>query len=313
MTVIKIGTRGSQLALAQSGWVKERIESVHPEVKVDLIRIRTTGDKIFDAPLSRIGGKGLFVKEIEMALSKGEVDVAVHSMKDVPAELPADLDIRIYPEREDPRDAFVSREFGSLRDLPERSTVGTGSLRRSTQLRFMRPDIRIIAIRGNVDTRIRKMESGELHAVILAVAGLRRMGFADKITSILSKEELLPAIGQGALCLETRKSDSAILDLLGFLHHEETEVTVRAERAFLKELGGGCQVPIAGYGRLEGREILLEGMVAELDGSRLLRDRMSGSVEEPERIGTALAKKLLTSGADRILARVYDEGWQGDR
>jgi hydroxymethylbilane synthase len=306
MTILRIGTRGSKLALTQSGWVKERIESAHPEIKVELIRIRTTGDKMVDSPLSKIGGKGLFVKEIETALLAAEVDLAVHSMKDVPAELPPDLETLIYPQREDARDVLVSREFTSLQELPKGATVGTGSLRRSTQLLFMRPDLKIVPIRGNVDTRIQKMESGQLHAVILAAAGLNRLGLFEKIGCVLSTEELLPAIGQGALCLETRKADQAVSDLLRFMHHEETELTVRAERAFLKTLGGGCQVPVAGHARLEGDRIILEGLVAELDGTRVLRDRRVGSRENPEGIGSVLAQMLLSAGADRILAGIYE-------
>lgn len=303
---LKIGTRGSKLALAQSGWVKDRIESAHPEVSVELVLIRTTGDKMLDAPLSKIGGKGLFVKEIEIALMERVVDVAVHSMKDVPAELPPDLETRIFPKREDPRDVLVSREFSSLAGLPKSSAIGTGSLRRSTQLLFKRPDLRIVPIRGNVDTRIQKMESGQIDAVILAAAGLNRLGLSNRISCILSSDELLPAIGQGALCLEARKGDSSLWDILRFMHHEETELTVRAERAFLRRLGGGCQVPIAGIARLEDARIVLDGMVAELDGSRVLRARMAGSREDPEGLGEALAERLLADGAAQILARIYE-------
>jgi hydroxymethylbilane synthase len=305
MTILKLGTRGSKLALAQSGWVKDRIESANPGVKVELIRIRTTGDKMVDSPLSKIGGKGLFVKEIEIALLEREVDLAVHSMKDVPAELPPDLEALIFPKREDARDALVSRDFQSLGDLPKGSSVGTGSLRRSTQLLFRRPDLRIVPIRGNVDTRIQKMESGLFDAVILASAGLNRLGLAGRIASILSPDELLPAIGQGALCLETRKKDFDVSNLLRFLHDEETALTVRTERSFLKSLGGGCQVPIAGNARLEGERIILDGLAAELDGSRIIRERMTGSRENPEGLGEALARKLLSEGADQILARIY--------
>jgi hydroxymethylbilane synthase len=307
MTILKLGTRGSKLALTQSGWVKERIESAHRGVRVELIRIRTTGDKMLDSPLSKIGGKGLFVKEIELALQDGQVDLAVHSMKDVPAELPPDLEARIFPKREDPRDALVSRRFPSLSDLPEGAAVGTGSLRRSTQLLSRRPDLRIVPIRGNVDTRIQKMESGQLDAVILAAAGMNRLGLRERISCILSPEELLPAIGQGALCLETRKADLSVSDLLRFMHDEETELTVRAERAFLLRLGGGCQVPIAGHARLEGDTMVLDGMVAELDGSRVIRERMAGVRENPEGLGAALAQKLLSEGADRILAAIYEK------
>jgi hydroxymethylbilane synthase len=302
---LRIGTRGSKLALTQSGWVKERIESAHPDVKVELVRIRTTGDKMVDSPLSKIGGKGLFVKEIEMALQEKAVDLGVHSLKDMPAELPPDLELQVYPQREDPRDAFVSVGFSSFRDLPHSSSIGTGSLRRSTQLLHVRPDIRIVSIRGNVDTRIQKMESGQPHAVILAAAGLNRLGLAARITHLFPMDELLPAIGQGALCLETRKGDSAVLDVLRFMHHEETALTVRAEREFLKTLGGGCQVPIAGNARLMGERIVLDGMVAELDGTRIVRDWMSGGKEDPETIGRSLAERLLASGADRILAKIY--------
>ena len=307
MTVIKLGTRGSKLALTQSGWVKQRIESAHPDVRVELVRIRTTGDKMVDSPLSKIGGKGLFVKEIETALLEREVDLGVHSMKDLPAELPPGLEVRVYPEREDPRDVFLSLGFSSFRELPEGSTVGTGSLRRSTQLLHARPDIRIVPTRGNVDTRMQKMEKGEFEAVILAAAGLNRLGLESRVTHLFPMDELLPAIGQGALCLETREGDSALLDLLRFLHHEETALTVRAERELLKTLGGGCQVPIAGNARLLGEEIALDGMVAELDGTRIIRDRMSGGKEDPERIGRALAERLLASGADDILARIYKQ------
>ena len=285
--------------------MKERIESAHPDVQVELVQIRTTGDKMVDSPLSKIGGKGLFVKEIELALVNKEVDLGVHSMKDMPAELPPELEVRVYPQREDPRDAFLSVAFPSFLDLPEGATVGTGSLRRSTQLLHIRPDIRIVSIRGNVDTRIRKMEEGQFQAVILAAAGLNRLGLSGKITHLFPMDELLPAIGQGALCLETRKGDTALLDLLGFLHHEETALTVRAEREFLKTLEGGCQVPIAGNARLVGEKIVLDGMVAALDGTRIIRDWMSGSQEDPERIGRSLAERLLSSGADKILAEIY--------
>lgn len=272
---------------------------------MELVRIRTTGDKMLDTPLSKIGGKGLFVKEIEVALLDGEVDFAVHSMKDVPAELPPDLEARIFPKREDSRDALVSRGFSSIQGLPKGSSVGTGSLRRSAQLLSRRPDLRVVPIRGNVDTRIQKMEAGQLDAVILAAAGLNRLGLSDKVSCIVPPDELLPAIAQGALCLESRMGDTAVLSLLGFMHHQETGLTVRAERAFLRRLGGGCQVPIAGNGRLEGDRIVLDGLVAELDGSKILRGQIAGSMEDPEGLGEALAERLLSGGADSILAGIY--------
>lgn len=302
---IRIGTRGSKLALTQSEWVKAQICNRHPGAEVSLVKIKTKGDKILDSPLSKIGGKGLFVKEIEEALIRNEVDVAVHSMKDVPAELPDGLKILVYPVREDPRDAFVSIDFKSIKDLPEGASIGTGSLRRSAQLLAIRPDLNIVSIRGNVDTRLKKLESGDLQGIILAAAGLRRLGLKDRITEYLPGDHLLPAIGQGALGLEMRINDERVRNALGFLNHDDTEMTVRAERAFLEKLEGGCQVPIAGHGVLEGDVIVLQGMVAELDGSRVLKDEIRGSRDNPEKIGTDLADKLLKEGAGRILEEVY--------
>ncbi|RLC28144.1 MAG: hydroxymethylbilane synthase [Deltaproteobacteria bacterium] len=302
---LKIGTRGSPLALAQSRWVKAKIESRHPGTQVELVRIRTTGDRILDSPLSKIGGKGLFVKEIEAALLKREVHLAVHSMKDVPALLPDGLVLCAFPEREDPLDALISRENYSLEDLPRKARVGTGSLRRAAQLRHLRPDLEVVPLRGNVDTRLRKLDNGEMDAVVLAAAGLRRLGLSKRIGHPISPEHVLPAIGQGALGLEVRQDDSRTRDLLEFLNHDPTEVCVRAERAFLKKLEGGCQVPIAAYARAEGREVRLQGMVAELDGSRLLREEMTGDRDRAEEMGTAMAVKLLAMGAGEILARIY--------
>jgi hydroxymethylbilane synthase len=303
--ILRIGTRGSPLALAQSNWVKEKIEAKYPDLQVSLLKIKTKGDKILDAPLAEIGGKGLFVKEIEEALLRQEVDVAVHSMKDLPADLPEGLQIAIYPEREDPRDALVSLDHQSLSSLPEGASVGTGSLRRSAQLMHLRPDFHVVPLRGNVDTRLRKLESENLEAVILATAGLRRLGFSNRISQVLSTREILPAVGQGALGLELRKDDVATNDALQFLNHERTEVTVRAERAFLNKLEGGCQVPIAAFCRFEGEGLVLQGLVAKLDGSRVIRDEARGPKNRPEGIGTTLAEMLLASGADRILARIY--------
>jgi len=302
---LKVGTRGSSLAVTQSGWIKNKIESRYPDVSVELIRIRTKGDKIIDSPLSRIGGKGLFVKEIEDALLRKDVDIAVHSIKDVPAEIPVGLCLSVFPEREDPRDAFISRSYLSLPDLPRGASIGTGSLRRSSQLLNVRKDLKIIPLRGNVDTRLKRLESGEMQAIILAAAGLNRLGLSARITQLLSPDSLLPAIGQGALGLEVRQDDDKVLELLSFLNHRPTEIAVRAERAFLKRLEGGCQVPIAGYGIIEGGNIILKGMVAELDGSLIIKDEVKGSVDQPEDLGLALAERLLGEGADRILAEVY--------
>jgi hydroxymethylbilane synthase len=302
---VKIGTRGSKLALAQSSWVKSRIEDRYPQARVELVTIQTTGDKILDASLSRIGGKGLFVKEIEEALLRKQIDLAVHSMKDVPAELPEGLALTVFPEREDPRDGLVSKAAGALEHLPAEARVGTGSLRRMAQLRCLRPDLQIVSVRGNVDTRLKKLETGELDAVVLATAGLRRLGLAERITQILPPTMVLPAIGQGALGLEVRQGDERISDILDFMNHEETQITVKAERAFLKELGGGCQVPIAALGRLEGRTVHLAGLVAEIDGSVIFRDAIAGSKENPEQIGFTLASRLLKRGAKGVLERIY--------
>jgi hydroxymethylbilane synthase len=302
---LRIGTRGSRLALAQSEWVKAKIEAEHPHVTVELVRIKTTGDKILDSPLSRIGGKGLFVKEIEEALLRGDVDLAVHSMKDLPAELPEELELSVFPEREDPRDAFVSTRYPSIRELPHGAAVGTSSLRRSAQLLHVRPDLRVVPLRGNVDTRIRKMESGEVEAVILAAAGLKRLGLSGKITALLSPEAFLPAIGQGVLGVELRRKDRDVRGLLAFLNDEDTEVAATAERAFLARLGGGCQVPVAGYAQLKKNGLHLEGMVAELDGVVVLRRKSRGSSKRAEEMGRDLAEELLSAGADKILGKIY--------
>jgi len=302
---LKIGTRGSSLAIAQSQWIKNKIESRYPDVSVELTRIKTKGDKLIDSPLSKIGGKGLFVKEIEEALLRKDVDLAVHSIKDVPAEVPDGLCLPVFPEREDPRDAFISKEYASVSDLPEGASIGTGSLRRSSQLLNIRPDLKIIPLRGNVDTRLKKLESGDMQAIILAAAGLSRLGLSAVITQLLSIDAFLPAIGQGALGLEVRQGDDRLLEALNFLNHRPTELAVRAERAFLKRLEGGCQVPIAGYGIKEGSNIILTGMVAGLDGKRIIRDEVKGAEDRPEDLGILLAERLLRSGADEILAGVY--------
>jgi hydroxymethylbilane synthase len=305
MMILRIGTRGSRLALVQSEWVAKEVQARHPEARVELVKIKTKGDKIVDAPLSKVGGKGLFVKEIEDALLKGDVDLAVHSMKDVPAELPKGLDLSVYPKREDPRDAFVSGDFRTVEDLPRGASVGTSSLRRSAQLLRLRPDLRIIPFRGNVETRLRKLDNKEVHAIVLAAAGLRRLGLSDRITAVLSPELVLPAIGQGVLGLEVREDDQMTQGLISFLNDPETELAARAERAFLKELEGGCQVPLAGCARVEKDRIVLDGMVAELDGSVILRQQRSGEKDNPEELGVALARQLKAAGADRILEKLY--------
>jgi hydroxymethylbilane synthase len=306
--ILKIGTRGSKLALAQSTWVKEEVESRYSHVQVELVRIRTKGDKIIDSPLSKLGGKGLFVKEIEDALLRREVHVAVHSMKDVPSELPGELMLSVFPWREDPSDALISEEDRTLEELPRGARVGTSSLRRAAQLLHIRPDLEVAALRGNVDTRLKKLDSGGLHAIILATAGLKRLGFAHRISQILPIESILPAIGQGALGLEVMRDNEETLGLLEFLNHEPTQITVTCERAFLKKLEGGCQVPIAGFAHIDGKSLHLRGIVAELDGSTLIRDEITGEKERAEEIGIALAERLLESGAAKILERIYGRG-----
>jgi hydroxymethylbilane synthase len=304
-TTLKIGTRGSNLALAQSEWVRAEIHARYPHLHVELIRIKTKGDRLLDSPLSQVGGKGLFVKEIEEFLISKDVDLAVHSIKDVPAELPEGLFLPVFPKREDARDAFISKHYKRIEDLPEGANIGTGSLRRSAQLLHLRPDLNVLPLRGNVDTRIKRLDSGEIQAIILAAAGLKRLGLSSRICQMLPTDEFLPAIGQGALGLELRKDNDRVIELIGFLNHIPTEKAVKAERAFLRRLEGGCQVPIAGHGRLEGDRIILDGMVAELNGGRVIRDQTTGSGNLPEEAGIVLAEKLLSSGADEILRRIY--------
>jgi hydroxymethylbilane synthase len=305
--VLRIGTRGSRLALVQSHWVKERIQTTYPDVQVALVTIKTTGDTILDSPLSKVGGKGLFVKEIEEALIRGEVHLAVHSMKDVPALLPEPLILSAYPEREDPRDAMISVRYSSMDQLPEGALVGTSSLRRSSQLLQKRPDLHVESLRGNVDTRLRKLEEGKYDAIILAVAGLTRFGLEHRVTGILPAEWMLPAVGQGALGIEVRREDRETRRLLTFLDHSSTREAVLAERAFLKELEGGCQVPIGALAVLKGEELCLEGMVAELDGSRVIRQTQIGDRRMPEAIGVALARAILSAGGKQILAKIYEK------
>ncbi|MCX8117371.1 MAG: hydroxymethylbilane synthase [Desulfobacterota bacterium] len=302
---LKIGTRGSPLALFQANWVKERLEARHPGLKVSLIRIKTTGDKIQNAPLSRIGGKGLFVKEIEEALLAKEIDLAVHSIKDVPTELPDGLHLAAITLREDPRDAFVSREGVRLKDLPPGAKIGTSSLRRQAQLLHFRPDLKLIPLRGNLDTRLKKLAKGDLDGIVLASAGLRRLGLLERATEILSTEISLPAIGQGALGIETRKGDEGVEEKIRFLNDRDSSLAVLAERSFLRRLEGGCQVPIAAFAQVVGSFLQMDGLVGTIDGKRLLRHHLEGRPEEAERVGFELAEILLGRGAKEILDQVY--------
>jgi hydroxymethylbilane synthase len=300
--------------MAQSEWVRSRILEQEPDSVVELVPIKTKGDKILDSPLSLVGGKGLFVKEIEEALLQGSVDAAVHSMKDVPAELPEGLCLAVFPEREDPRDALISAPaYRRFEELPRGARVGTSSLRRSAQLLSVRPDLRILSLRGNVDTRLAKLNSGEVDAVVLAAAGLRRLGVEKAITQALPIDLVLPAVGQGALGLEMREDDAATRRLLDFINHPETELRVRAERAFLHELQGGCQVPIAGHAVIQAGGLSLRGLVAELDGSRVIADQVTGDELRPEDLGRELAGLILSSGGGEILERVYKSSGYGGR
>ncbi|CAK8716530.1 hydroxymethylbilane synthase [Candidatus Electrothrix gigas] len=304
--ILRIGTRASMLAVTQSTWVKNQIENQYPDTTVELVKIVTKGDKILDVPLAKVGGKGLFVKEIEDALLDERVDLAVHSMKDVPAELPEGLEIAIVPEREIPQDAFVSVTYKNIDALYQGAVIGTSSLRRQAQLSFLRPDLEIRDLRGNLDTRLRKLDEGEYDAIILAGAGLNRLGMQKRITALFTSEQMLPAIGQGSLGIELRMADTELLDGLQFLHHPETAITVATERAFLLRLEGGCQVPIGGFATIAGDTITLTGLIASLDGKTILKEQFSGPVADAEKIGVTLAETLLDRGGKAILDEVYE-------
>lgn len=324
---ISIGTRGSKLALWQAECIKSLLKKQHPDLEVHLIKIKTTGDMILDVPLAQVGGKGLFVKEIEEAILRNVIDIAVHSMKDVPTDFPAGLHLSAICEREDPRDAFICQVLNSrfkvpsFKDLSRGARIGTSSLRRSSQLLNMRPDLQITQLRGNLDTRMRKLDEGQFDAIILAVAGVKRLGLQNRITEILPFEVSLPAIGQGAIGIECRVDDEIINKIVGALNHKETSIAVRTERAFLKRLEGGCQVPIAAYARIEraaegkGQKdpllmthhslLVVDGLVGSIDGKRLVRGRIEGKPEDHELLGIRLAEDLLSRGAGEILAEVY--------
>lgn len=300
-----IGTRGSQLALWQAEWVQARLREIDPSVSIRLQRIRTSGDKILDVPLARIGGKGLFVKEIEEALGRGEIDLAVHSMKDVPSALPEGMAIVCIPAREDARDAVLTRDHVAFRDLPAGAKIGTSSLRRQAQLLAHRPDLAIAMLRGNVNTRLRKLQEGEFDAIVLAAAGLTRLGWAHHVTEYLPATLSLPAIGQGALGIESRVDDEFVRELLAPIHDRRTAIAISTERAFLDRLEGGCQVPIAGHAVLEDHTVKFEGLVASLDGTQILRDRIEGPAEEAAPLGVSLADRLLDRGGRHILDHIY--------
>ncbi|UCF89370.1 MAG: hydroxymethylbilane synthase [bacterium] len=303
--LLRIGTRGSQLALWQANWIKEQLIRRHPDLDVEIHTIKTTGDKILDVPLAKVGGKGLFVKEIEEALLRNSVDLAVHSMKDVPTELPEGLGIVAVSEREDPRDAVLGREATPILELPEGAKIGTSSLRRQAQLFAARPDFVIEPLRGNINTRLRKLKEGMYDAIILAMAGVTRLGWEEEVTEIIDTGLMLPAIGQGALGIEARLDDADTLERIAFLNDEVTGSCVAAERAFLHRLEGGCQVPIAAYGVREGDEVVLTGLVGSVDGKKIVKDSDRGPAGDAAALGTALADRILDAGGRAILEEVY--------
>ena len=303
--IIRIATRKSPLALWQAVHVAKRLEQAFPELKTELIKMVTKGDKILDAPLAKIGGKGLFVKELEQGILDGAADIAVHSMKDVPVEFPEGLHLSAILNREDPSDAFVSNNYASLDSLPGDAKIGTSSLRRQCQIKEKFPDAEILSLRGNVNTRLAKLDAGEYDAIILASAGLRRLGMAERITQCLDTEISLPAIGQGAIGIECRVDDAETNDLLKVLHDNETTLRIMAERAMNARLNGGCQVPIAGFAEIKGKQIIMRGLVGAPDGSILYRAEKQGDFSQAEAIGVAIAEDLLAQGADKILQALY--------
>ena len=303
--ILRIATRKSPLALWQAHYVSNMLQHHHPELKIELVTMVTQGDKILDTPLAKVGGKGLFVKELEVGMLEGRADIAVHSMKDVPVEFPTGLHLAVICEREDPRDAFVSNNFKSLEELPQGARLGTSSLRRQSQIASFRPDLKIIDLRGNVNTRLKKLDDGEYDAIILAAAGLIRLEFDDRITQFISTDVCLPAIGQGAVGIECRSDDARVHNLIAPLNDNKTQIRVTAERAMNERLQGGCQVPIAGYAEFEKGLIMMRGLVGQVDGKNIIRGDIAGPAENAEELGIVLAEDLLSRGADKILNELY--------
>ncbi len=303
---IRIATRKSALAVWQAEFVGRELQRHHPGLHVELVGMTTRGDKILDTPLAKIGGKALFVKELEIGLLEGRADIAVHSMKDVPAEFPEGLHLPIIMAREDPRDAFVSNRYADISELPRGARVGTASLRRQCQLLERRPDLVVTTLRGNVNTRLAKLDAGEFDAIVLAASGLKRLGFTDRIRRELPPEESLPAVGQGALGIECRRDDEVVNRLIAPLLDEATERRVRAERAMLAQLEGSCQVPIGAYAELEGEELFLRGLVGTPDGTRVIRGELKGPAADGEKLGRLLGQKLYERGGREILAKLAE-------
>ena len=306
--IIKIATRKSPLALWQAYFVRDQLLALHDDIEVELLKMVSKGDKILDVPLAKVGGKGLFVKELETGLLEGDADIAVHSMKDVPVEFPQGLHLAVICEREDPRDAFVSNNFKQLDELPQGSIVGTSSLRRQSQLLKYRPDLQIKFLRGNVNTRLKKLDDGEYDAIILAAAGLIRLQMKHRISSYLTTEQSLPAMGQGAVGIECRVDDEVTNRLIAPLAHKETTIRLSAERALNKRLEGGCQVPIGGFAELDGELLSMRSFVGSPDGKNLVEGSITGSADNAEQLGIQLADDLLSRGAKEILAEVYKNG-----
>ncbi len=303
---IKIGSRGSTLALWQANWVRDSLLKKYPELTVTIVKITTSGDKFLDIPLSAVGGKGLFTKEIEEALLDHRVDIAVHSMKDVPAILPEGLSIAVITERKDPRDVLISKGNFTLRNLPQGARIGTSSLRRQAQLLRFRPDLKIAPLRGNVGTRNNKLKNNGLDAIILAAAGVKRLQWEDKISEYIDIEICLPAVGQGALGLEIRLGDQKILRYINSFDHQKTHTALIAERALLKKLQGGCQIPIAAYGEVDEKNIKLTAMVSSIDGKRFIKEFDIASLNKAEQLGLDIAEKLLSTGADKIIQETLE-------
>ncbi|MFQ6093898.1 MAG: hydroxymethylbilane synthase [bacterium] len=307
MNRIKIGTRASRLALWQTHWVRERLSRRRPHTKFDVVTIKTKGDRILNAPLSKIGDKGLFTKEIEEALLAGEIDLAVHSLKDVPTQLPEGLTLGAVTERASPADALIAAGDQTLDTLPQGAKIATSSLRRKAQLLNYRPDFEIVQMRGNVETRLRKFEGSDLDGLVGAYAGLQRLGLSERISQIIPLYLMLPAVGQGALALEIREEDSEVAKLVTSLSHEGSFLSITAERSFLRALEGGCQIPIGAFGRIESGALSLDGLIANLDGTRTVRDRVAGKLAEAEELGVTLALKLIEQGGKDILDEVRSQ------
>jgi len=302
---VKIGTRKSKLAMWQTNFIAKKIKENFPNLDIEIVKITTKGDKILDVPLAKVGGKGLFVKEIEDALLNGDIDLAVHSLKDVPTHFPEGLYLGAITEREDPRDCLVSVKYKSLKELPKGAVIGTSSLRRKSQILKLRPDLTVKDLRGNVDTRLRKLENGEYDAIILAYAGLKRLGLNHKATYIFNPEELIPAVAQGFLGIEIRANDEKIKSIVDKLNHKESFLRAEAERSFLRRLEGGCQVPLGCYSLINNGKLKMIGFISNLDGTKFIKDYVEGDIKKYKNLGIQLAEKLLSRGGEEILKEIY--------